>query len=314
MRNLCLVLNRSVRDDACLGLHSRLIVTMMSFGEIRVMNIIGKLKSFISGVKVEPVEQVATHAVPQPKQMIMQRDSNPQGIESEPRSLTMGKLQNVPSSIEKTLGELQSEPLSAWGNNDIIMGLEFCATMQLRTPLRVLLRHGELHTDRDTKPQEIACERWEGVWLPKIVHSHYYPSGTHASEIGQIIVGDYLPFLISIREIVEIDDSIENRIGNLREMFLECDRQEFLSRHGGSEKIVHYFFPRHITPMPKLSASVVSKLSRLGLDTPSRIAAAPDETLLGVKGIGPAKLNAMRGHCADMAKHRDADRVENVTR
>lgn len=278
------------------------------------MNIIGKLKSLIFGVKVEPVEQGTTHAVQQPKQMILQCDNTPQGMASEPRNVTIGKLQNAPPPVRKTVGELQSEPLSAWDNNDIIMGLEFCATMQLRTPLRVLLRHGEIHTDRDTKPQEIACERWEGIWLPKTVYSNYYPSGTHASSIGQIIASDYLPFLISIREIVELNDSIENRIGNLREMLSECDWQEFLGRHGGTEKIVQYFFPRHITPMPKFSASVVSELSRLGLDTPSRIAAAPIEMLLGIKGIGPAKLNAIRGHCADMAKHRDADRVENVIR
>lgn len=77
------------------------------------MNIIGKLKSLIFGVKVESVEQDTTLAVKQPKQMILQCDNTPQGMASEPRNVTIGKLQNAPSPAGKTIGELQSEPLSA---------------------------------------------------------------------------------------------------------------------------------------------------------------------------------------------------------
>lgn len=85
------------------------------------MNIIGKLKSLIFGVKVGPMEKDTSHAVQQPKQMILQCDNTPQGMASEPRNVTIGKLQNAPSLVGKTVGELQSEPLSAWGNNDIII-------------------------------------------------------------------------------------------------------------------------------------------------------------------------------------------------
>ena len=255
------------------------------------MSIIGMFKRLISGASAEPVKQIPTNAAqPKPK-------------------------------IFTTNEENQNNKIEAWKDNqDVITGLQFIATMQLRTPLRVLLRHGEIHTDINTEPPKIAMEMWEGIWTMKTKTYRELGidideiQGTHASEIGQILPDDYLPFLIATRKIVELNDSMENRIAKLREMLPACKWQEFLRKHGGPEKIVQYFFPRHIRPMPKLPAGTVGELSKLGFNTPARIAKASDEVLLGMKGIGPAKLQAMREHCADMAKHRDADRVENVTR
>ena len=221
-----------------------------------------------------------------------------------------------------TIEESQNNKIDTWKRNqDVIKGLEFIATMQLRTRIRVLLRHGEIHTDINTDPPKIAMEMWEGIWIPKTktfselgIDIDELPPGAHASSLGPIVAGDYLPFLVAIRKIIELNDSIENRIDKFREMISVCDWQEFLRKLSGIEKIVQYFFPRFINPMPKFSASTVGDLSRLGLDTPNRIAAASDGTLLDINGIGPAKLKAIREHCADMAKHRETDRVENVTR
>lgn len=260
-----------------------------------------------------------------PVRVIVRGDSKPLEATPDANGKTINEMQYAPSSVGKTIGELQSEPMSAWGkwgNVDIITGLEFSATMQLRTPLRVLLRHGEIHTDRNTKPPEIVHEGWEGSWLPKLktfreigLDMNEPPPGAHASSIGPIVARDYLPFLIAIREIVELNESIENRIDKLREMLSVCDWQEFLGKHGGTEKIVQYFFPRYIQSMPKLPPSAMNEFVRLGyFNTPSSIEAATDEELLSIKGIGPAKLKAIRKHFADIAKHRDVDRVENVIR
>jgi hypothetical protein len=132
--------------------------------------------------------------------------------------------------VGTTVGELQSAPLSVWGNEDIIKGLAFCATMQLRTPLRVLLRHGALHTDRHKTPPQIALEPWEGIWLPVTKSMQEIIEGpdsttealrfgiaydasfgalgnTMASDVGPILAKDYLPFLIAVRRVVEANDS-----------------------------------------------------------------------------------------------------------
>ncbi|HUW38093.1 MAG TPA: hypothetical protein VMV91_12245 [Rhodocyclaceae bacterium] len=281
------------------------------------MGIVDWLQRTFSGATTVPMEQVASN----PARVVLRGDDKP--------------LEAVPEPSWVTVGELQDVPMPSW-MADGCRGLEFCATMQLRTPLRVLLRHGEIHTDMTkSPPPRIQQAMWEGIWIPVAKSFEEVAIGpestaddieffrrldaglarrTVASHIGPVLAEDYLPFLIAVRRIVEADDTIKTRIDKLREMLSVCDWQEFLGKHGGTEGIVQYFFPRHIAPMPKLPAGTAGELARLGLETPARISAAPDAVLLGTKGIGPAKLRAMRAHCADMAKHRDAGRVENVGR
>ncbi|WP_296446606.1 hypothetical protein [Rhodoferax sp. UBA5149] len=181
----------------------------------------------------------------------------------------------------------------------------------------------KLLTPSGRQPQ-IASEPWEGIWFTALktyeeiacgpdstadsieffrrLDAGFSAAGRKAaSHIGPIRVDDYLPFLIAIRKIVELNDSIENRIDKLREMLSVCEWQEFLDRHGGTEKIVQYFFP------------IFMNLAD-DLDTPNRIAAASDETLLAIKGIGPAKLKAIRERCACVTENRDADRLDRVLR
>lgn len=225
------------------------------------------------------------------------------------------------SPVRKTVGELQNEPLSAWGNNDdIITGLKFSATLQLRTPLRVLMRHGEIHTDPNTEPPKIAMEMWEGIWTTKTKTYRELGidvdeiQGTHASDAGQVIPDNYLPFLIAIRKIVELDEPIDDRIKKLREMPILDKWKTYIEKHGGIEAIIRYFFSEVIDTIPKLNLSTIDELSKLGLNTPNRIADAPDKTLLSIKGIGQSKLKTIRDYCAGITKNRDADRLENVIR
>lgn len=95
-------------------------------------------------------------------------------------------------------------------NDDILAGWQLSVTMQRRTPLAWLLRHGEFHegSDRPTEnvPMQHAC--WVPVtwsWRSLFINMDETPETTMASEIGQIPVngGDFLPFLIEYRMIVE---------------------------------------------------------------------------------------------------------------
>jgi hypothetical protein len=51
-------------------------------------------------------------------------------------------------------------------NADIIKGYRFSATLQLRTPLRVLQHHGELQPWSENGLPAYARSLWEGIWLP----------------------------------------------------------------------------------------------------------------------------------------------------
>lgn len=244
-----------------------------------------------------------------PVRVIVRGDNKPQEAVSEPKSVTMGELQNA--------------PMPSWMADEY--GFRFCATLQLRTPLRVLLRDGELYLKNDGHQPQIAREPWEGIWVPvstksfeetacgpdstadDIAFFRRLDAGlaaagrTVASDVGPILADDYLPFLIAVRRIIEAHDTIEHRIEKLREMPIVADWQTYVDKHRGIDGIIQRFFPKFMN----LAAD---------LDTPNRIAAASDETLLGIKGIGPAKLKAIRERCAAITENRDADRVENVNR
>jgi hypothetical protein len=240
-------------------------------------------------------------------------------VEAETRELIAA--QPKPKII-KTIEESRRNQVNTWKDSqDVITGLQFTATMQLRTPLRVLLRCGEIHTDINTEPPQIIKEMWEGIWVPKTktyrelgIDIDEISPGTYASDIGPVIPGDYLPFLIAIRKIVELDEPIENRVERLHEMSMVGKWKAFIEKHGGVEKIIRYFFSEFVDTIPKLNLSTKNEFSELGLNTPNRIAAAPDETLLIIKGMGQAKLKVVRDYCTGITDNRDADRIENVIR
>lgn len=357
-------------------------------------------------------------------------------IKSWLNSFLTSETANPPPKVGGTLGARQNKPLSDWDNNaDIISGLEFNATMQLRTPLRVLAWHGRTHSDIDSPPPQVAKEIWEGFWIEKTKTFHELgidmdepTDGSMASDIGYVIDSEYLPFLIAVRKIVEMPESIDSRIAQLRNMRMPKEWKDYVDRHGGIEKIIDYFFPRFVDTLPepetkamtvatrellkeatrlktekkyieacdklreaysadgadnamieerlrlpmylqlagkndegwaelnRLSARYASRYSlskiehqikvflqkekneaatnpiriitqgdsllestsevliRLGLDTPNRVAAATDKALLDIKGIGQAKLMALRNYCASIKSNRDSTRLDNVVK
>ncbi|MFZ2418773.1 MAG: hypothetical protein WAW22_09715 [Smithellaceae bacterium] len=257
------------------------------------MSIIGMFKRLISGASAAPMVKVQTNTAP-----------------SKPKIFTTNE-------------ESQNNKIEYWkANQDVIEGLEFIATLQLRTPLRVLLRDGEIHRDKNTAPPKYAREMWEGIWTFKTRTFHEMgidlpelpKSGESASDIGYVLRREYLPFLKAVREIVELDEPIEKRIEKLHDISKVDKWKSYIERHGGIEKIIRYFFPKFIDTIPSLNQSAEDELCKLGLNAPNRIAAAPDKTLLSIKGIGQAKLKAIRDYCAGITDNRDADRVENVIR
>ncbi|WP_454838234.1 hypothetical protein [Pseudomonas mohnii] len=93
-----------------------------------------------------------------------------------------------------------------WDAGGLIQHFKFCATMQLRTPLRILQHHNDTHWDRSIPPPKIVTTSWQGIWVPCTRLSGLFEyEATMASEIGQIPVsgGDFLRFLLTIREAVE---------------------------------------------------------------------------------------------------------------
>ena len=109
-------------------------------------------------------------------------------------------------------------------NVDILAGLEFSATLQIRTPLNALNHHGELFNGTPNQAPNYASQA-DGIWLPKTktfkelgIDVEEMEEGKCASDIGHVKAEEYLPFLKSFRRIVESNKSVEQKIQLIREL------------------------------------------------------------------------------------------------
>lgn len=216
-----------------------------------------------------------------------------------------------------TIGDLQKVPVSEWElhkkNSDILDGLRFSATMQLRTPLRVLRHHDELFKGSGIPPN-YAEESWEGIWLPSIKNEYYLGiDSTMASDIGPIPSdgGNYLQFLLTVRSIVENELPLTERKKCLVEELSKEEWKSIVLKHGGQKQIIDYYFPSFVSILPGLSDETRKLLREKKLITPNAIAEASDNELLTIKGIGPAKLNNIR-HIASLAVDKSSDICLNI--
>lgn len=208
-------------------------------------------------------------------------------------------------------------------NSDIISGLKFRATMQLRTPLRVLLRHGELFLDLPNQPPQIAHAIWEGIWT---AHGPSFreleieidePTSLISSSVGLIPGdgGDYLKFLIAAREIVESANSIDDRVVALAREVLRPQWHKFQHvRFHSAYDIADYFFPAFLSGIPRLARKAAQELRNQGLDNAEALDVASNAQLLSIPGIGPRALLEIRKTCNDTTIDRDNRRVDRVER
>lgn len=187
---------------------------------------------------------------------------------------------------------------------DVVSGMCFHATLQLRTPLRILKRNGEILPLGTDLPDDF--EQWMGIWVPKtktwaelgidVAEADYESSA--ASHIGPVKPSEYLPFLVAIREVVEDRSlSLNHRKAGIAALCSRPEFSEFAERHGGAEEIFSYFHPPILSVIPGLTASARDGLSALGLHTVSGIRQATDSKLSSVKGLGPTKIARIRAFC-----------------
>lgn len=210
----------------------------------------------------------------------------------------------------------------ATSDEDLIKGWRLSATLQVRTPLRVLARHGEFWDAKDGPPPKLRPH--EGGWLhvlrtyaelgipiPEVV----VEGKTMASDIGQVPVdgGEYLRFLKCVRQVVEENASISARLDLLRRELARTEWRAIVDRHGGAESICRRFFPAFIETIPRLPAESLDAMVGNGWMTPAKLSAVPEAELKALKGIGPAAIKRIRLAC-QMAVDKDSEFVENVER
>ena len=195
-------------------------------------------------------------------------------------------------------------------------GMSFCATFQVRTPLRILKRHGKALPLGSELPNDF--EPWMGIWIPKprsfrelgIDLDEPDWDSTVASPAGPVKPSEYLPFLIAVRQAVEDSSGgLRGRLARLEAVSARPEFSRFVTAEGGVARLSDRLFPPFLSSIPSLPSNSRADLVKLGLSTAGALRAAPDHLLLTVKGIGPAKLEAIRERCAKYRGDPDAERL-----
>ncbi|MHB8100527.1 MAG: helix-hairpin-helix domain-containing protein [Sulfuricurvum sp.] len=206
------------------------------------------------------------------------------------------------TSNSQTIGSLQNKPIAEWGNKNIINSLEFSATLQLRTPLEVLKRHGEIFSGHGAPPQ-YAKEEWHGIWLPKTktfrelgIDVNEMDEGSCASDAGSVKASEYLPFLLKFREIVEKTLSVDEKIVSLEHLSKQDENfKVFWNKHKAIDAdFPHSFFYKQLATIDGIGHKMAKALYENGFKSVSEIQNATDEELLSVKGVGKSLLVKIR--------------------
>lgn len=219
---------------------------------------------------------------------------------------------------------------------DILKGLVYHATLQIRTPLSVLEHDGERHPgppsvapkygsladghwayelksfDEIAGPN--ALKRKDGAGQPfseifkqklldkgftepeaRKITSDYKPNQV-ASDIGPVTSGEYLPFLIAFRTIMEGSAGVPTKLKQchcLRDMTPEF--RAIWQRLGNTyEDFPRECFYMQFTAIPGLGRKLARRLFEAGLYDLDGIQQASDDMLRTIPGIGAKLLNSIR--------------------
>jgi hypothetical protein len=202
-------------------------------------------------------------------------------------------------------------------DNNAIKGLVYHATLQLRTPLKVLLMDGE-RLNEGVPPT--ADEAWHGIWLPEIkswkeigIDLEEIPESKESSDIGLVKHDEYLPFLIDIRKAIESGGSIQDKIGRLKDVLRIKQYAKFVRAHQGHGPIIDNFFPPVVSTIDGLNGTVISALLESKITNVKKLRKKTDKELLAIKGVGPVALKSIRVFVENYRGDDTAERTDGVT-
>jgi hypothetical protein len=168
--------------------------------------------------------------------------------------------------------------------------------MSTRTPLEWLFLHGEESSDPGPTPQE------HGYWVPVAKTwaelgfegiDDRPPPRTMASQIGQIPTdgGDFLPFLVEYRQIVELGMPRKEMLKVLDE--LGAKHPSIAKLLGG--KLSRLFVENELRTLPGCGANTAQRLYDATFLSAEQVQAATVKQLMAVKGIGKATAEKLKG-------------------
>lgn len=180
-------------------------------------------------------------------------------------------------------------------SSDLISHWRFSAVMNPTTPLSYLRRHGQTSKVRKDEPPAF------GIWLPVtkswkelgIPLSEPETTSDMASAIGLIPTdgGDFLPFLIKYRQIVEAKTPRIDTLVKLAE--LEPNYKYFTKQLGGD--LCKLFVLPELQSLKGCGKKTAENLYKAGYISKVQVVEATVEELVAVPGIGLGTAKKLKG-------------------
>jgi hypothetical protein len=205
---------------------------------------------------------------------------------------------------------------------DLFVGMEFSATLNIATPLRLLRRDG--HVVPLGTPLAHDFDRSMGHWFPlpkRTALEEAFPgisadidaTSMRASSAGPVKTSDYLPFLIAVREAVEDPrGGTSGRMARLHEACAPAAFTRFVAAEHGVARMCDRYFPPVLSLIGGLPSVSRQALVMLGITTVAKLRNAADGTLLTLKGVGPSRVAALREFCASYEGDPNAERAVDL--
>ncbi|KDN27544.1 hypothetical protein VFDL14_19920 [Vibrio fortis] len=102
---------------------------------------------------------------------------------------------------------------SSSGFGDVVDGLQFSPTFQIRTPCKILRANG-MHVANEAQIPDYLREQQHGIWLPKVKQKYSLDDDNDvgASDASGSNRDDYITFVCSIKDIYSENISIFERV------------------------------------------------------------------------------------------------------
>lgn len=176
-------------------------------------------------------------------------------------------------------------------------GWQFFAELSPFTPLADLERHGSI---RSSPPSE--SESYVGSWIERDDPAEWreigldpslLPPAEFASAYGPVPVdgGVVLVYLKALRRIAESTSPRSEKITMIESL---RDSPRFREIRDRIHPIGFEVVFADLLSIDGVSRAIAEQLCRVGVDSPESLRTASDDLLLGVKGIGPARLRQIR--------------------
>jgi hypothetical protein len=207
-------------------------------------------------------------------------------------------MQTKENPIETPLNKILKEMI----DDDVIIGFEFNATLQLRTPLEVLKHHKEKVFDTNKELPNYAKDGWEGFWLPitksfkELGIDIEEPKSSVSSDLGTLGEQEqelYFDFLLKFHTISESAKEVNEKINSIKDLIkLDSNFRKYYNLVSRNDRyfLEDYFglLIRNVLP-PKISG-ILKEKGYFFLDD---LKGVDSKELLKIEGIGKSSINKL---------------------